>query len=469
MTPSNSSAISASHVARRAIFWTISAVFLALAIGANDGRYSGVGMAWLSISIASAIAGVFAPSLLPQLPDTRRALNYALGAGIVIFAALSLVPPKSAHFWPSFAGCLALSALCAAILVRLSHWPLLGRTLLPAFLVIQTIVGVSTVSGGHDAERNSPRFPFQVRNDVQVFAREAARLLTEGKNPYSVRMPNVMGADLPFYAAGATGKDGKLPFGYPYLPLSALFSLPFYWLGDFRYAHVFALIGAACFLAYARPSSTSKLAATLFLLFPSTTFVLLMSWIEPVVLFFLGATVFCYFRAPKWLFLALGCLLASKQYAFFVLALLPLLVPEKQQWRALLWKSVGVALLISLPMALWDVAGFYRSVVEIQFKQPFRADSLSYLVTVLRAGGPQLSPLCGFAALFAGLFLAAKRAPRDAAHWCSASAVAYLGFFALNKQAFANYYFWPFGLLVAAVAVALPSEPDLKAESIPVD
>ena len=461
MTPSDFSA-------RRALLWTFSAVFLALAIGANDGRYSGVGMICLSLSISGAIAGVFAPSFLPPIPDSRRALNFALGGGAVLFAALSLSPAGTHSFWPAFLGCLTLCAAGAAILMRLSRLPLIRRALLPLLLVIQAMIGIWGINGARESEKNPARFPFHVRNDVQTFAEEAGRLLSEGKNPYSIRMPNVMGADLPFYAAGATGKDGRLPFGYPYLPLSALFSLPFYWLGDLRFAHVFALIGAAGFLAYARPSSTSKLAATLFLLFPSTTFVLLMSWTEPVVLFFLGATLFCRFRAPKWLFLALGCLIASKQYAFFVLALLPLLVPEKTELRPLFWKSIGVALLLSVPMALWDVGGFYRSVIEIQFKQPFRADSLSYLVTVLRAGGPQLSPIFGFAALLAGLFFALKRAPRGAASWCSASALAYLGFFALNKQAFANYYFWPFGLLAAAVAVALPSETETAGSPISV-
>ncbi len=463
MTPSDS--LTPSNTPRRAIWWTLAAIFLALAIGSNDGRYSGAGMIWLSLAIAGASAGVFAPSLLSRFPDSRGALNFVLGAGAVIFAALSLASGEGA-FWATFLGCLALCAVCAAILMRLSRLASLRRALFPLLVAAQAIIGVSVIHGGRAVEQNSTRMRFQVRNDVQIFAQEAARSLNAGKNPYSIRMPNVMGADLPFYAAGATGKDGKLPFGYPYLPLSALFSLPFYWLGDFRFAHVFALIGAAAFLAYARPSSTSKLAATLFLLFPSTPFVLLMSWIEPVVLFFLGATIFCRFRAPQWLFVALGCLIASKQYAFFVLALLPLLVSEKEKWQTLLAKSVGVALLVTLPLALWDVAGFYSSVVEIQFKQPFRADSLSYLVTVLRAGGPQLSPIFGFLALLLSLFFAAKRSPRGAAHWCGASALAYLGFFALNKQAFANYYFWPFGLLIAAVAVALPGEKEVATPEI---
>ena len=443
---------------RRALLWTLAAFFLALAVGSNGGRYSSLGMLWLSLSIGAALFAFVAPTMLP---DSRRALNVVLSVAATIFAALWLQPSGAVQFAASLFAC----ALVAALVARLGRFPLPGRVLFPIFLALNAVVGVSTIAKAHHFEQTSPLLPFRVRNDVQIFAQEAARLLTEGKNPYSARMPNVMGADLPFYWAGATGTDGTLAFGYPYLPLSLFFSLPGFWLGDFRFAHVFALLGAAWFLAYARPSSTSKLAATLFLLFPSTSFVLLMSWTEPVALFFLGATLFCTFRAPRWLFLALGGLIASKQYTIFLLPLLPLVMPEKEKWRPLFWQSLGVAALLTLPLALWDGAGFGRSALEMQFKQPFRTDSLSYLVTVLQFGGPQLSPLFGFAALGAVLVWALKKAPRGACTWCGAGALAFLGFFALNKQAFANYYFWVFGLLAASVAVALPaSQSDVEKE-----
>jgi hypothetical protein len=426
-------------------------------VRSNNGRYAPEGMACLSFSIFCALSGVFFPDLLSALiPNSVKALNSVLVAGATVFGALWLMPEENSARFLVFLGCLAACAALTAVLMRVARYPLLRRILFPGFLVFQAAFWLTGIYAAHQNELTSTRFKFHVRNDVQTFAEVAAQELTAGRNPYSVRMPNVMGADMPFYSPGTTGPDGKLSFGYPYLPLSALFSLPGHWLGDFRLAHVFALIGAACLLAYARPSTTSQLAATFFLLFPPALFILMMSWIEPVVIFFMAATIFCTFRAPRWLFLTLGCLIASKQYTFFLLALLPLLVPEKEKWRPLLWRSVVVALVVTLPMALWDVGGFYHSVVEIQFKQPFREDSLSYLVTVLRAGGPQLSPLFGFVALLGGLAMAAWKAPRSAAHWCGAGAVAYLGFFALNKQAFANYYFWPFGLLMAAVAIALP-------------
>lgn len=450
MTPSSSFS-----APRRAIWATLAAFFLALAIQDNGGEYSPIALAWLSLAIVAALGAAFAPV---GVPDSRRALHATLAACATIFAALWLRPLGGVPPWIAFLVSLGACTLVAAMVARLSRFPLLRRLFFPLFLVLYALMGVSTVREARHFEQTLPRFQFQVRNDVQIFAQEGARLLSAGQNPYSVRMPNVLGGDLPYYYEGATGKDGKLPFGYPYLPLSLYFSLPGHWLGDFRFAHVFALAGAAWFLATARPSLTSQLAATLFLLFPPTIFVLLLSWIEPVSLFFLGATLWCAFRAPRWLFLALGCLLASKQYTVFLLALLPLLAPEK--WRSVLWQSLVVAAALTLPLALWDWEGFSRSVLEIQFKQPFRTDSLSYLVTYFEATGRQLSPFWGFAALLAGLAVGLRRAPRDAMGWCSAGAVAYLGFFAFNKQAFANYYFWPFALLVGAVAIALPANDE---------
>ncbi|PQV62897.1 hypothetical protein B1R32_11937 [Abditibacterium utsteinense] len=443
---------------RRAIFWTLSAVFLTLAVVEHGGEYSPLALIWLSLSIASAIIGTYAPRLPLNLD-----LNFVLSAACVLFGALtfqsflqSSLPASTLVRAASLAGFVALSALLAFALSFFVKRGL-GKILFPLFLMMQLFIGIFTIQSAHDFEQTSPKFRLQVRHDVQIFNREAARLLVAGQNPYSVRMPNVMGQDMPFYPPNTTAKDGKLPFGYVYMPAGLFFILPGYLLGDFRFAHVFALVGAAWFLGYARPSKTAQLSATLFLLFPPTSRVLILSWTEPIALFFLAATLFCAFRAPKWLFLSLGCLICAKQYTVFLLPLLPLLVPERAKWQPLMLRSLAVALVLTLPMALWDVDGFFRSAVQMQFKQPFRVDSLSYLVTFLNLTGRQLSPILGFLALIGGLFYGG-RAPKNASHWTAAGAVAYLGFFALNKQAFANYYFWVFGLLIAAVAVALPRD-----------
>lgn len=451
MTPSSHSF---SDTPRRAVCYAIAAVFLALAVGDNNGEYSPLALFWLSLAIAGALGGTFAPRWNFPLD-----LNSVLSAACVLSGALwmqsflSSSMPFRALWLAGFLVLMALLALATAFFVRRG----MGKILFPLFLILQLGLGLFTIQSAHDFERKSPLFRLQVRHDVQIFNREAARLLLAGQNPYAVQMPNVMGADYPYYPPNTTDKNGKLPFGYVYMPLGLLCILPGHLLGDFRFSHVFALVATAFFFAYARPSKTSLLAATLFLLFPQTSRVLILSWTEPVALFWVGATLWCYFRAPKWSFLALGCLICAKQYTVFLLPLLPLLVPDKEKLWPLIAKSLAVALVLTLPMALWNWDGFFRSAVQMQFKQPFRTDSLSYLVAILQATGKQLSPILGFGALLIALFFS-LRAPKSASSWVGAGAVAYLGFFAFNKQAFANYYFWVFGLLVAAVAVALPAE-----------
>jgi hypothetical protein len=55
--------------------------------------------------------------------------------------------------------------------------------------------------------------------------------------------------------------------------------------------------------------------------------------------------------------------------------------------------------------------------------------------------------------------LALRRCPRTPAGWALALAFVYLVFFAFNKQAFCNYYFFPLACLGAAIAAM-----DLRAE-----
>lgn len=452
---------------RRTLCWALSAFFLALAVRANDGAYSPWGMVGLTIAMGCAFVGAFLrEEVLGGLPDAPHVLNRVLAACSVFFGAFWLMPDGLEPRWGAYGGALVVCALIAGVLTRLTRMKLVRKLLFPSFLVLQTLFGVSTILKAKEYERTSPEVKFQMQNDVQAFEIEAAQALLAGRNPYSLHMPNVIGADLPYYPAGATDKKGRLPFGYPYLPLSLLFILPAHLLGDFRFAHVLALTGTAFFLAYARPSVTSQLAATVFGLFPCALLVLVMSWIEPVLLFFLGATLFCALRAPRWLPLALGCLVASKQYTVFLLVLLPLLVPDNVTRRRVLWQALGVAALLTLPLALWDAESFYRSVIATQFKQPFRDDALSYLVAIRRLGGPTLTPLLAFVSMIGVLWWGATRAQRGAAQWCGIGALAYLGFFAFNKQAFVNYYFWAFALLLAAVAVALPaSTPEPVSEA----
>jgi hypothetical protein len=95
-------------------------------------------------------------------------------------------------------------------------------------------------------------------------------------------------------------------------------------------------------------------------------------------------------------------------------------------------------------------------VVAVQFHQPFREDALSVLVPLARAGLPRaLGSVLPLGLAVTAVALALRRCPRTPAGWALALAFVYLVFFAFNKQAFCNYYFFVIGALCCAIA-ALP-------------
>ena len=62
------------------------------------------------------------------------------------------------------------------------------------------------------------------------------------------------------------------------------------------------------------------------------------------------------------------------------------------------------------------------------------------------------------------MLLALARTPRTPAGFAAATGVTFAVFFALNKQAFANYYYFAIGATVLAVAVSGVSGPSDRFE-----
>jgi len=387
------------------------------------------------------------------------------------------------------------------------RWPmapqLVLNLVLAAELVLFTALGAWSL--GHTSVRGSDVHP---HIDVFVFQQQAARALLHGRNPYSID-------DFPdIYADPATGKphqevygpgmsDGHvLHFGFPYLPASLYFAtLGYAATGDHRTAQLAALALSAVliYLTGSRrrascasptpgrsgpgldasigpelPSSpvlTSALAAALLLFTPRAFFVLISGWTEPFLVLWLSAAVYCACRRPRLLPIALGLLLATKQY--MALAVLPAsvllvprdlgaagwhaLLPRWRDWIKLLATAAVVAVIVSAPLALWDLRKFYFSVVTVQRYAPFRWDALSYL-TWHAFGHGEPSP--GLTVVLPGVMAAAAialclwRAPRTPAGFAASVGFIMLVFFAFSKQAFANYYFFVIGALCCAVAAS---------------
>ncbi|WP_224364660.1 hypothetical protein [Hyalangium versicolor] len=348
--------------------------------------------------------------------------------------------PYAPFYWGLAAQALVVGALLASS-DRLRPW------LVPLLLMVSFSVGVWLL-------RTSPS-PFI---DVFVFQAQGSEALLRGHNPYAMTFPNIYG-HAHFYGEGIV-QNGRLMFGFPYPPLSLYFSVLGKVLGgDPRYAQLVAITLAAGFMAYARGGRLAAGAAALLLLTPRALFVLEMAWTEPLLIGLLAATVFCACRYPRALPYVLGLLVAVKQYTVFILPLIPLLTPlrGRQLWDWL-WRAGVTAVVVSLPLIALNPKAFLWSVAELQFHQPFRTDALSYLSWWVSKGHPQPPVWIAFAGTGVAIALALWRAPRTPAGFAASVAFVYCVFFALNKQAFTNYYYFVLGALCIAVAARTPAE-----------
>ena len=348
----------------------------------------------------------------------------------------------SDHPWYAF-GIIAAAALAALIAFdsrrRRSVW-------FPALLVAFACLGVWLIRASPD--------PYI---DVMGVQRAAIDAMVHGRSPYSITFANIYGEDV-FYGANVV-KDSQVHFGLPYPPLSLLMAVPGQLvLGDFRYAELLALTAGCAAMGYTTRDRTASLAAALVLFTPRTFFVLEQGWTEAFAICWLGATVAAAatrssHRAPM-----LGLLCAVKQHMVVALAFSSWLSDrpdDRAERNRLLLRAVIVAAAITLPFVAWDAAGFWRSVVWLQFQEPMRADSLSMLSLFVHARWdvPRVvQTMAPLIALIVGMTLSFRYAPRSPSGFALAIGFSFLLMFAFSKKAFCNYYFFVVATLSAAVA-----------------
>ena len=147
----------------------------------------------------------------------------------------------------------------------------------------------------------------------------------------------------------------------------------------------------------------------------------------------------------------MGLCLASKQYMILVLPLAMLLLNKRD-----LVKSLVLAAAITLPFFVWSPAAFLRSVLLMQMKQPFRLDALSFPAILARFTGWEIPSVVAFVAAGGAILWTRRVAPRTAAGFVGAGALVLIVFFAMNKQAFCNYYFLIAAASCCAACVSIP-------------
>jgi hypothetical protein len=441
----------------------VAVVAIGRAVQLNNGAFTPEAFHWIAASVACSVAAIsfadtrFVKSLgeLPVVTVLGVALAYQFGA---IFSS-----PPGIYLHPAVDGndthhyAVAVGAVLAG--AGLSVRPWLGRWRMPLLLATYAFLGRWLI-----AASPSPRI------DVYAFHEEAFRALAKHLNPYAIPMPNIYGHTM-WYAEGfATATQVLVGFLYP--PLSLFLTWLGHLAGDYRYATLAAVVGAAGLMTCARRGRLGSIVAAVFLFTPRGLFVLEQGWTEPLVVFFVAATVFSAVRAPRALPWSLGLLLAVKQYCIFFLPISGLLLGSRWSWKeqlGLVAKSGAVAAAVTLPMALWKPRAFIESVVVFQGRQPMRTDSLSYAAWRVQNGHAALPGWTSFALALLATVFCLWRAPRTPAGFAASGSFILLVFFAFAKQAFCNYYFMVLGAMCCAVAALSASSNDVASIEPPVE
>ncbi len=438
-----------------ALCLSITAFAIGQGVLVSNGNLHPDSIAWLTVGLVAALLGTVVkfPDIFEFGVERVLLVLLAFALGYQFLQLVKTLPGiylrigSLAEITPFYAGLAGSALLCG---MGFARRPVLGK-------VLPLLVVASFVSLGAWMIKASPN-PFI---DVFVFQRDGAAELLAGKNPYALQYPDIYG-NSPFYGEGVS-VNGKLNFGFPYLPLSLLLSLPGHvWFGDYRYAQVAASGLAALLLMYTRPSPIARALAALYLFHPRAFFVIEQGWTDPFVVMGLSAVVFAATRFPRatpWVF---GFFLAIKQYLIFALPAGFLLLPRPVTRREALvffGKASLVVAAITVPFFLWDPKAFWWDVVQLQTVQPFRTEALSYLAWWVSQGHERPSTALAFITATAAVAYGLWRMPRTPSGFASCVTLAYLCFFAFNKQAFCNYYAFVIGA-AAIAAGAMSSEAD---------
>jgi hypothetical protein len=298
------------------------------------------------------------------------------------------------------------------------------------------ILGLLLMLHGFLAHRMISTVPVKI--DCYTIHQDAAASLLQGRDPYGTTHANIYNETETrlFFGPGMV-VNGRVQVGFPYPPVTFLSALPGYLLGDVRYGYVAAILLSAIFVFALMPNARGLSLAAFILLSPVTYFVEHQCWTEALVWALLCATLYTAVKHPRWLPLALGLFLASKQYNFLALPFLGYLLQpftRKAYWK-LFGASLAVAMATVLPFAIWNFHALWHDLVLFHLAQPVRQDALSFAIPfpLFMKLGPLL--------LLAFIVWGARRGSLQPAIFAVAYGMALLLFFSTSKQAFLNYYF----------------------------
>jgi hypothetical protein len=100
--------------------------------------------------------------------------------------------------------------------------------------------------------------------DVEIYLREGSEALLHGHNPYAMSIPSIYPPQLAkqFYSPGVL-INGRVAWGFPYLPLALMVAIPGHLVGDVRYSKLIAMVVTAVALRRLASDEIGRAAAVL--------------------------------------------------------------------------------------------------------------------------------------------------------------------------------------------------------------
>jgi hypothetical protein len=435
-----------------------SAAALGHALQISSGTFHPDALWWVSVAFGLCLIGTFTHRLTSAWSHAGiQGITMLLAAGALwnvqqlLTARPGVYIPDTTSLTPFYTGVAVQGVL---VLVGVSGFAFPRRAWFPLILVTTLLLGVWMI-------RASPTPGI----DVVVVHKEAMDAFLHKHDPYRISFPNIYGPDWKYYYNPAVVFGDRIGFGYPYPPPSLVLAIPGYqFLGDYRYSELSFLIAAAALIGYSRRHTAAKLAAVVLLTTPRGFFILEQGWTEPISIFVVALTTFLLTEGPVRASWAAGLMLATKQYLPFTgLAVLRTLLLDRAGWPKALFVILLTGAICILPMALWHPNAFMRSVVWLQTLEPFRTDSLSFLIWADRNGYGRGSFLWAVGAATVAAVVSLLTTRNTPSGFAASAAITMFAMFAFGSKAFCNYYYFVIGALCCALAAfAGPGEHEVR-------
>jgi hypothetical protein len=427
--------------------FTMSAAALGHALQISSGTYHPDALWWVSVAFGLGILGTLIHRTASAFSRAGMlTVTVILAAGILwqvkqlVTARPGSYIPDEVSLIPFYAGVVIEGVL---VLLGLSRLAFARRLWFPLVLATHVLLGIWMI-------HVSPAPGI----DVVVVHREAIEAFLHRHDPYRISFPNIYGEEWKYYYNPAVVFGNRIGFGYPYPPPTLLLAIPGHVLfGDYRYSELGFLIAAAALIGYSRRHMAARLAAVLLLTTPRGFFVIEQGWTEPITIFMLALVTFLLMEGPLRASWAIGLMLATKQYMPFIgLASLRSVFLDRRRATVTLFVIVLVGAAATLPFALWHVNSFMRSVVWLQTLEPFRGDSLSYLIWAARSGWGQGSYVWAIGAASVAAVVSVFTTRNSPSGFATSAAITMFAMFAFGSKAFCNYYYFVIGALCCAAA-----------------